>query len=401
MMVCCNIPLNNLDAPEFKAFLERYTKETVVSRRTASRSYIPSLYDAMLTKIRNAIANHYIWFSFDETTDTKGRYIANFVVGILNGSPSDSYLVAVKQLEKTNNLTISRFVNETLSLLYLPQSVPSEKILYMVTDGAAYMHKAAQNLKIFYPNLVHTTCLAHAMNRVAEAIRIEFPVVNSLINSGKKFFLKAPTRIQVYREHLKDVPLPPQPILTRWGTWIEAALFYCENYNSFKDIVNSFDATSAQSVSDCQTTLQNRELMSQLSYIKSHFSDIPVIIKKLEERNLLLTESLSLIENFRDSVNKNKSEICKKVSTKLTDSLKKNTGFLILKTINNILQGNFSDEGIDENVAIQKSHLFKYCPVTSCDTERNFSMYKNLLHDNRQRFLVDNLEKHMIIYCNK
>jgi hypothetical protein len=43
MMVSCNIPLNNLDVPEFKTFLEKYTKEKVVSRRTASRTLIPKL----------------------------------------------------------------------------------------------------------------------------------------------------------------------------------------------------------------------------------------------------------------------------------------------------------------------------------------------------------------------
>jgi hypothetical protein len=43
IMVSCNIPLNNLDVPEFKTFLEKYTKEKVVSRRTASRTLIPKL----------------------------------------------------------------------------------------------------------------------------------------------------------------------------------------------------------------------------------------------------------------------------------------------------------------------------------------------------------------------
>jgi hypothetical protein len=165
----------------------------------------------------------------------------------LNGDVSQSYLAAVKQLDRTNNATIARFVNETLSFLYLPNQIPVEKVIYMVTDGAAYMVKAGHNLKLFFPNLIHVTCLAHAMNRVAEAVRTEFPLVNKLINNGKKVFVKAPTRVQVYKEMLVDVPLPVQPILTRWGTWIKAALFYSEHYGDFKNVVNSFDPNCAQS----------------------------------------------------------------------------------------------------------------------------------------------------------
>ncbi|KAK5650405.1 hypothetical protein RI129_001434 [Pyrocoelia pectoralis] len=273
-MVSCNITLNNLDAPQFKMFFEQYMKETVISFRTASRTYIPCLYEEMLQKIRDVISNHYIWFSVDEITDVKGRY-----------TYSKDYLVAVKQLDKTNHLTASRFVNDTLSLLYVPNQVLSDKILYMVTDGAAYMIKAGANLKIFFPNLVHTTCLAHG-HRIAEAVRVQFHLVNSLINNGKKVFLKAPSRIELYHEHitplhehLKDVPLPPQPVLTRWGTWIEAALFYCEHYKEFKNIVDGFDPSYTQSIADCQNVLKNRELIiSHLCYIKTHFSDIPTII---------------------------------------------------------------------------------------------------------------------------
>ncbi|KAK4886591.1 hypothetical protein RN001_002862 [Aquatica leii] len=175
------------------------------------------------------------------------------------------------------------------------------------------MNKAAKNLQLFYSNLVHTTCLAHALNCLAEVVRIEFPLVNSLINTGKKVFLKAPSRIEVFREKVKDVALPPQPILTRSGSWVEAALYYCEHYAEFKEIVNDFDPSCAQSVADCQSALKNYGLSSQLSYIKSHFSDIPDIIKKLETQNLLLTESLGLIENFQKTIDANKGDACKKI----------------------------------------------------------------------------------------
>jgi hypothetical protein len=49
-------------------------------------------------------------------------------------------------------------------------------------------------------------------------------------------------RTKVYKEMMENIPLPPQPILTRWGTWIEAALFYAEHIGKFKNVVQSIQS---------------------------------------------------------------------------------------------------------------------------------------------------------------
>lgn len=189
MMLKCNIPLHNFEVPEFRNFFLKYYVDDLVSRRTICRTYVPQLYEERMGKIRSCIKNKYVWISVDETTDSVGRYIANLIIGILDGNPSSNYLVAVSQLEQTNNVTVARFVNDSLTRLYLPDPVPHDHILMMVSDAASYMLKAGQNLKIFYPNLFHVTCAAHGINCVAEAIRLEYPLVNELINNGKKGFI--------------------------------------------------------------------------------------------------------------------------------------------------------------------------------------------------------------------
>jgi len=50
------------------------------------------------------------------------------------------------------------------------------------------MVKAGKALNIFYPKLIHLTCLAHGFHRVAETVRAEYPIVDSLIANVKKFF---------------------------------------------------------------------------------------------------------------------------------------------------------------------------------------------------------------------
>jgi hypothetical protein len=51
------------------------------------------------------------------------------------------------------------------------------------------MVKAAKGLKMLYPKMVHLTCLAHALHRVAEEIRHSYTEVDKLISNVKKMFL--------------------------------------------------------------------------------------------------------------------------------------------------------------------------------------------------------------------
>ena len=98
----------------------------------------------------------------------------------------------------------------------------------MLSDAAPYMTKAARNLKPFYSKLVHVTCVGHGIHRIAEKIIDTFSDINDLINNGKKVFSKAPYRIQLYKEMKPNTHLPPQPIITRWGTWLESAFLLRE-----------------------------------------------------------------------------------------------------------------------------------------------------------------------------
>jgi hypothetical protein len=78
--------------------------------------------------------------------------------------------------------------------------------------------------------------LAHALHRVCEVICEEYINVNALISNTKKIFLKAPIRVECYKELLSNVPLPPESIITRWVTWLQAAVFYCEHFDSIKQV---------------------------------------------------------------------------------------------------------------------------------------------------------------------
>lgn len=232
-LVGANIPWNVLRNARFNNFLIKYTGQLIPNESTLRKGALDKCYQQSIKKIRDYIQDESIWISVDETTDKQGRYVANLIVGKLVAETSRSFLQACKQLEEVNNSTVSRFVNDSLRILWPHGN--EFKVLLLLTDAAAYMIIAGQNLKVFYPNLIHVTCLAHGLNLIAEKIRNSFPVANSFISCVKKMFIKAPLRVQRYKQILNK-ELPPEPIITRWGTWLKAATFYADNIEGITEV---------------------------------------------------------------------------------------------------------------------------------------------------------------------
>lgn len=66
-----------------------------------------------MEKVRDKLANSFCWISVDETVDKAGRPMANLLIGKLDGIAwNPPSLVAMKQLDKVDSGTISRFVND-------------------------------------------------------------------------------------------------------------------------------------------------------------------------------------------------------------------------------------------------------------------------------------------------
>ena len=181
-----DIPLQKLDSQKFKDFLFRHHKEHVSV--TTARNCLKSLYEEKIAFLKNILVDKKVWISFDETTDSAGRYVANFIIGLLENN--DYYLGNIGFLEKTNSTTVSRFVLESLSLL----GINYDNVLASITDGVAYMTKAVESLQVPLQKKVHINCLAHNLNRVADKVVEICPELNELISLGKQVFLKAPLR---------------------------------------------------------------------------------------------------------------------------------------------------------------------------------------------------------------
>jgi hypothetical protein len=71
-----------------------------------------------LENIRGNIGDAFIWVAVDETTDSVGHFITNFVAGKLDIEvPSNPHFICSKILHHTNHPTVARFLDDRLTVL--------------------------------------------------------------------------------------------------------------------------------------------------------------------------------------------------------------------------------------------------------------------------------------------
>lgn len=324
--------------------------------------------------------------------------MANVVIGTMDyDQPSKVYLLTSECLEKVNHSTIAQLFTTSLSILW-PEGIKHESVLLFVSDAAPYMTKAGKALKVLFPEMVHLKCLAHALHRVAEEVRSLFPDVDQLISNGKKIFLKSPSRIQIFKDLVPDLALPPQPVLTRWGTWISAAIYYANNLTAFKEIVNSLDEDSSSSIKCVKKLLQKKSIESDLVFIASNYYMLPDSINAMEKRNETLENSLKIVENAVSKIASVRGTKGCAIREKCDRVFSANSDLDTIKRIEKCITGN---EGQNlTNIKPENMLCFKYAPITSVEVERSFSKLKYILSDRRQNFTADNLKKVLVINCN-
>ncbi|KAE9536846.1 hypothetical protein AGLY_006908 [Aphis glycines] len=394
-LLSANIPLNKLNNPKFREFLLKYTGKDIPFESTLRKGYVDDVYNQTLNKIRMYVDGKKIWVSIDETTDVTGRFVANVIIGTLEEhGPGQIFLLNVEELEKANHSTIFKLFDKSMNILW-PDGVKHDDVLLFLSDAAPYMF----NKNIVLKN--DTTCLAHGLHRVAETVRILNPKVDKIIANVKKIFNKAPSRVQIFKDIAPLLPLPPEPVLTRWGTWIQAALYYCEHFETVKSIVNSFKKDDAISIETAQKYIEQQHIQTQLVFIKSNFSFLPNAITCLEKQEMSLASSISIVEDAKIKLTQINGAQGTAVKTKIETVLGKNEGYKLMVKISNILSGDQENfEGLPEDLKLNDLVYFKYAPITSVDVERSFSIYKNMLTNNRRAFKFDNIRKCLIVQSN-
>lgn len=240
--------------------------------------------------------------------------------------------------------------------------------------------------------MIHVTCVCHGFHRVCETIRAEFPLTNALISVIKNIFLKAPSRVQLFKAMYPQLSLPPEPIITRWGNLVEGSWL-----------------PHRSSTGNCWHCSRTRwwtlwsSSVSQKNYWRSQFNYWAYINQSIlcvscqYNNKVLLTNSLALV---KEATLKLAAAPDRKIKDKLSMVLQKNIG---LKAMSAIATSNTEQRLKSsqlKNMSPSDLACFKYAPITSTQVERSFSLFKNVLSDRRRSFVVDNLFMHLIIACN-
>jgi hypothetical protein len=185
-----------------------------------------------------------------------------------------------------------------------------------------------------------------------------------------------------------NTPLPPQPVVTRWGTWLEArsCIFFSKHFDLLKLFINKLK-DDAVSVKECKSVLINKDLHFQLNFIHNNFARIPEAIKFLETQNLKQPTCIDKFETLLVQLKNKNWPLQNRFNQKIDAVIARNPDFTIVKQIT-------SNAFTDDVRLLKYSDLvpyFMFAPVTSCDVERSFSKFKDILTFKRSSFTAENL----------
>ena len=370
VFVAANLSWNKIDNPELKDFFERHIKIPMPSREMVRRQ-LDGLYTEVYESIKKDLAGKPFWLGIDECTDAMGRPLVNVLMGALGQELfQEPYLVECTYLDgPANNESITDVVQRTIQDLFGFKTFDINQFRALLSDAVGYMLRAGKNLKAVYPKLLHITCLCHALHRVCEHVREMFPKVNHLIGLVKKIFLKAPSRINAWYEKNPTLPLPPEPCLTRWGTWVDAAVFYHDNFDALCNVVLGLNPEDAAAIPKAQELLNDPDVPKDLEFIGEKLKWIPSIITCMEESGSSIDESLDLFAAAKEELDKIDGRRGVQLRKKFDSVVERNPDLDTLKTVWLVHKG---EECCVPDTTLTMAEVGEliWCPVTSVDVER-------------------------------
>jgi len=375
LFVVANIPLEKLAHPIFAKFVGKWCLKNCPDCSTLRRYYMKPFYEEIIRKIQREISDSCIYVEIDEAI-INGRKIYSIIVGRLDGEPSKPFLLDIMEIsENPNNINAAQSLTDALQILW-PERLFYERVRLLLTDQASYMVKAGENLRQgLFPNILHITCICHALSRVCEEVKQCYPCADKVITNLKIVLSRCPRRVGMLEE-LSGCPLVSFPVSTRWGTWIRFANYVCQNFGAIKQFVESVFEEDCSAIGHLLRWMNESELATELQEIFV-LKMLPETIQKLETRNLPITEQRNLVEELRDN-------LPARFKNKLDRCLSKNPSY-------------------HEIFAIRQPEVslkYIYAPLTSVEVERSFSQIKHILTEQRGCLSRENFRYLCVSYCN-
>lgn len=149
-------------------------------------------------------------------------------------------------------------------------------------------------------------------------------------------------------------------------------------------MLNLLDQNEAASINICKQLIDKPILFNEIAYIASNYGFICDSITKLETKGLSLLSAIDTVDTAKEKINAVPGKAAQKIKQKIENVLAKNPGLGELNKVCQILK-----RECDVIISTDTSNIqfLKYAPIVSVDTERSFSVFKNVLTDNRSNLL--------------
>ena len=237
-----------------------------------------------------------------------------------------------------------------------------------------------KTLKKLYPSLIHVYCVASLPYSFTMCVRSHFKNTDEVIATIKGATIKNKDRKQDFHE--VGLPFPADPVITRWRTWLGAALYYSECLPAVCTIVNNWTSAGLL-VSKAKDAINVKDLVPDLVKIDQCRTLAANVenVEFLKGSACTITEAYGLLKNMQlnDDPCAIKNYIRKRLSN--TD----------LETIINCTNSTIDPTSY---ALLQKARS------TSATVEKSFSMLRKLLRKDRN-FDVKNVKSYMMLYYIK
>ena len=228
------------------------------------------------------------------------------------------------------------------------------------------MSLAGNAQKKLYLSLMHVNCVAHLLHNCTKRVPAHFKNIDEVIAT-----IKAASTIKNKdrKKGFQDAGLPssPDPVITRWGTWLRAALYYSENLPAIRTIVNNW-TTASLVVSRAKDAINVKDLVEDLVKI-NQYQTLAANVEFLEGSAYAITEAYRLLKNMQFD-----NDRCA-----IKDYIKKRLSDSDFETIINCT--NLTIDSTSYTL-LQKSQ-----PISAA-VERSFSMLSKLLRKKKENLML-------------
>ncbi|KAF7685243.1 hypothetical protein CDIK_4008 [Cucumispora dikerogammari] len=220
---------------------------------------------------------------FVESQHLNKKYV--YIQLDLLSEPRNIFLVLCR-IKTTVNLCV---VKEMIYSVIIEYDLDINFMSLLISDAASYMLKAKSGIQKKHKNIFHITCFAHFLHNCALRIKNHFKNIDFLISSVKIALIKSIAR----KEKFVNISLSPQPIITRWGSRLEAFEYYYKYLSNVGEIIKTFEKDD-KIIDNVSDAFKNTSLSKDLIYIHKNYKFILDLINATQEEHFSNSEAIEM-----------------------------------------------------------------------------------------------------------